>query len=829
MMESSEKKADTLPLFKMPANQLGDKDIRIHLFGTLELENRWDKITETTDQQSVLFTLLKYLLISPQRKAEYEELLMPVWKIRRVTQQLKGAVRVQIHRLRELLAPLKLNGTDGLLTYSGGKFALNSCYTLLFDTEVFTDLMRQLDGHPAKDPLGITLSVEALKIYRGPLLGNTKNVPWLAGLRNYYHREFFRLVQGTIERMRVLNREDPLAILCHRALTLAPNNEVLQKKIISYLADRKQLQDLMQYIFQLSRSDKAEWLKISGESGGESDAWRILMEPQAENDVTVYVRLFGSLEIRNAFGRVTECSARKKASFLLIKYLLLKSERKADLENLEKDIWMDSGEEEEKKTKCAGRLKRSREQLAPLKLDSREGLLQYKKGMYSLRSTNPIQRDVDVFAALIKKIEQCPVQNPNGLKYCGEALELYRGPLLEDTKDAAWLTEKRNYYHETFCHLVKETLLRIKTQRDDRVLALLCQRTAAVIPEDEAFHKDLLRYLLEQRQATVLAPYLSRLMHSGKATWLSSYGAEKEMLQEKNVSRSGKPEQEAEPGQEGSHPASSVKSTAPLADLDKDVQLPAEISLDARQDSAQDAEDEHVVHVKLFGEVELKNKWAPIVENKARLPRPFQLIKYLLLKPDSQADLEELIMHIWPESKEPEDSENAARVRLNRAREFLKPMHLNGKNGLICYRNGRYYLNPEYILKKDIDKFQELMKQIGLCSMEDPTGLDLCTAALEVYRGPLMEYTEEAPWFSAQKHEFHIQFCSLAWNTLQRAKALGNDNALPLLCRRTAAMIAREDVLHTEIIHYLKERHLDLVLEQYLSQLRCFGKNVWLD
>ena len=121
------------------------------------------------------------------------------------------------------------------------------------------------------------------------------------------------------------------------------------------------------------------------------------------------------------------------------------------------------------------------------------------------------------------------------------------------------------------------------------------------------------------------------------------------------------------------------------------------------------------------------------------------------------------------------------------------------------------------------------MKQIGLCSMEDPTGLDLCTAALEVYRGPLMEYTEEAPWFSAQKHEFHIQFCSLAWNTLQRAKALGNDNALPLLCRRTAAMIAKEDVLHTEIIHYLKERHLDLILEQYLSQLRCFGKNVWLD
>ncbi|MBR2491829.1 MAG: hypothetical protein IKB65_10195 [Ruminiclostridium sp.] len=214
------------------------------------------------------------------------------------------------------------------------------------------------------------------------------------------------------------------------------------------------------------------------------------------------------------------------------------------------------------------------------------------------------------------------------------------------------------------------------------------------------------------------------------------------------------------------------------------------------------------VRVTLFGIVTLENHLGRVVENPSRQARPWLLLKYLLTHRERAVTMAELHGAL------PVDGGEAAyRVRLNRLREALAPLGLDGKSGLVQFGGGTYRLNPRYTLETDVDRFLDLAAQIRACPQEDPAGLSLCKEALALYGGSYLGKTGSAPWAAPYRDYYHQEFTALARTTLARTRLLGDDRALDLLCMRAPGAAPEEGELHGDICRYLQEtgREFDLI------------------
>ena len=188
--------------------------VRVTLFGPLTLENHLGKIAETNAQP---WLLLKYLLAHRGRDIPQTELdqALPI----------KGganAAPVRLSRLRDLLAPLGLDGKSGLVQAAGGVYRLNPRYRLEIDADRVTDLLAQERW------------AEALALYTGPYLGKTPG-PWAAKLRLAHQRRFLDLARD------LMARPDPvlLPLLAQQAQVMAPEYTNLHRDLRTLLEGDK--------------------------------------------------------------------------------------------------------------------------------------------------------------------------------------------------------------------------------------------------------------------------------------------------------------------------------------------------------------------------------------------------------------------------------------------------------------------------------------------------------------------------------------------------------------------------------------------------------------
>lgn len=247
-------------------------------------------------------------------------------------------------------------------------------------------------------------------------------------------------------------------------------------------------------------------------------------------------------------------------------------------------------------------------------------------------------------------------------------------------------------------------------------------------------------------------------------------------------------------------------------------------------DSRKQQEDKNIVTVRLFGGLELENAVGRVTENRGRQPLPCLLLKYLLLAPGRKMPSEEMLSNVWPMDCG-STAYSTAMVRLRRAREMLEPLDLSGVNGLIQFRDDHLYLDPDCTLQIDAQEFLSLHERSKECPVDDPEGVALTVAALSLFRAPLLEFTDpaEAPWIMEHREFYRKELKALACDALERMKALNDYRELPLLCRRAAAMLPEEEILHREMIGVLMEQELELDLINHVTQLNRSGAADWLE
>ena len=156
--------------------------VQAKLFGPVELSDQWGSVVERPARRPLPWLLLKYLLANPGREVSGRELDRELWP-ERAKGSTDNNLRVRLHRLRESLAPLGLDGPEGLVLSCGGRIFLNPDIPVQTDTEQFTALLRREGALPTGDPEGLALCAQALELYRGAFLEHSAPAPWLDAYR----------------------------------------------------------------------------------------------------------------------------------------------------------------------------------------------------------------------------------------------------------------------------------------------------------------------------------------------------------------------------------------------------------------------------------------------------------------------------------------------------------------------------------------------------------------------------------------------------------------------------------------------------------------------
>ena len=768
------------PIFDNTLENVTDNVITVRLFGSLELENRCGIVAEPPGAEQILFRLVKYMLIEPTRVAKAEELLSLFGERVPSTDASRSKLRVYIHRLQKWLSPLGIEGAGPLIQFLAGESCLNTAFTFDRDIDRFTDLMSQVDRCKQDDLAGLQLCMEALELYQGSLLENTCDAPWLDKYRAYYQNAFCRLTHETLNRSRATKVGEVIPLLCQRALAIAPASEEVQKAILSYLIENKWETDLVRHTQQLIESGKADWLQNKRKKGQALIFTTAYNMPLPQNGKSVYAKLFGSTEIHNEAGTLVEDPANTLSYLPMLQYLLLNPGCRLP-NKIVMELWPTGKHSAKANAAVNTRVRRVREALKPLQLDRASGLVCEQEECVYLTPNYTVQRDLDLFTALLQEIPQYAITDSKGLALCLEALTLYSGPLLEHTELANWLKKQRSLFHKQFLYLASDTLLRMSALNTDEGLSLLSQRVGNCAPEERVLNEKLLRYLSEQRGTFCANGQLLRLRSTGKAGWLKT--SKKLPLQKTPRSNNA----------ENSPTKKSVsKETA------------------------------GIVHVKLFGTFEISNIYDCVTEYRSHYNITWQILKYFLTNAPKEEYWNNIVVQFWPNDAEGLIDTVAARVCLHRARAMLKPLHLeSAKTGLIQRSAGKCFVNPDYPLKRDTDVFKDLMVQIRQCSIDDPIGLALCMKALEVYRGPFLEHMPDMPWLSEYRAFYCSEFLRLAGETLQRSKVLNVLNALPLLCQRASAIIPEERDFHADLYRYLVEKEEEKLLVSYATWMNA--------
>ena len=169
-------------------------------------------------------------------------------------------------------------------------------------------------------------------------------------------------------------------------------------------------------------------------------------KPEEMGEFDINIRFFGRFEIENRWGKIDKPRANRANSWLLLKYLLSNRGREVEQDEL-LDAVLPGGAASDTGSNSRVRLVRARKALEPLRLnDVNDGLVLFSAGKYSINPAYNICSDEDMFLDIKRRLKSVPAAEPMGAVLCCQAIELFRGPYLDDSSPRPWIDKYRRTY-----------------------------------------------------------------------------------------------------------------------------------------------------------------------------------------------------------------------------------------------------------------------------------------------------------------------------------------------------------------------------------------------
>ena len=196
--------------------------VHINMLGTFEILVNGMTVLPKLQQSKKTRQLLEYLILKQGKNATHQELLENLWADQRSSNP-ATALRTLLHRYRSMVDEQNIPElSSSVITYRGG-YSWNQN----LDCTVDAFRMEQLISHASSAPQSKKESLlrQALDIYKGPLLPDSADEPWVVTRAAYFHDLYIGALFDYINRLKKRNAHAEIIKTCRKALAVEPLEE----------------------------------------------------------------------------------------------------------------------------------------------------------------------------------------------------------------------------------------------------------------------------------------------------------------------------------------------------------------------------------------------------------------------------------------------------------------------------------------------------------------------------------------------------------------------------------------------------------------------------
>ncbi|MCR5325113.1 MAG: winged helix-turn-helix domain-containing protein [Lachnospiraceae bacterium] len=203
----------------------------VTLFGDFTVTHGNNTISDSNNRSHKPWNLIEYLFAHRGESIDSGDLLKLIW-FENSSDSTPGALKVLIHRARNILEELEPDTKKDLINVKKGAYFWNNTLKYTVDTEQFEKLIKQADKKAGTSQTA--LLEEAVNMYKGDfLMNNHEN--WVIPYAEYYHELYLKAVYLLIDRYTDEQNYIGIITVCENALKIEEHDEGLYFRLIDAL------------------------------------------------------------------------------------------------------------------------------------------------------------------------------------------------------------------------------------------------------------------------------------------------------------------------------------------------------------------------------------------------------------------------------------------------------------------------------------------------------------------------------------------------------------------------------------------------------------------
>lgn len=224
--------------------------LQIQMFGGLTLQAGDNRITDRDNRSRKVWHLLAYLISRRGHPVAPGVLIETLWGDDPDSDHPENALKVTLHRARQLLDHLWPGAGKELICRTAGGYRWNADVEMTLDADHFE--AGCLQEHPSEDAF-LAAALETLALYRGEYLAGLSVHTWVIPIATHYHNLYISTVLKTAPLLLNRNRLEEAAILCRNALPAEPYQEELHRLLMTTLMRQDRPKEAVAVYDDLSR------------------------------------------------------------------------------------------------------------------------------------------------------------------------------------------------------------------------------------------------------------------------------------------------------------------------------------------------------------------------------------------------------------------------------------------------------------------------------------------------------------------------------------------------------------------------------------------------
>ena len=208
-----------------------NEDYYVTMLGDFTVTHGNNSISDTNNRSHKPWNLIEYLFAHRGESIDSADLLKLIW-FDSSTDSTPGALKVLIHRARNILEGLEPDTKKDLINVKKGAYFWNTAVSFAVDTEQFENLLKLAGRKNCASK--VSYLEEAIGLYKGDFLRNNHE-NWVVPYAEYYHDLYLKAVYSLIDCYTDVQNYSGIISVCENALKIEEHDEGLYFRLIDAL------------------------------------------------------------------------------------------------------------------------------------------------------------------------------------------------------------------------------------------------------------------------------------------------------------------------------------------------------------------------------------------------------------------------------------------------------------------------------------------------------------------------------------------------------------------------------------------------------------------